>query len=84
VNDRVVHASAPTEVGTTIEIVRYDRQGRWYQEFGAVRERIANVHEAAQRAVDLEASGGTIHQGLPGGRHFDAKVAGAKGRMSRR
>jgi hypothetical protein len=82
-SDRTVHASSPSE-GGTIEIVRYDRQGRWYQEVGARRERIPNVHEAAQRAIDLEEAGGTIHTGRSGGQHFDAKVAGAKGRKSRR
>jgi hypothetical protein len=92
-SDRTVHASlVDPDDGVTVEIVRYDRQGRWYKEIFrlgerrvfADRQRYGTVHDAADAAMDLEAEGGTVHTGRPGGKQFDAKVAGARGRMSRR
>lgn len=91
-HDRVVHASLVDSAdGVVVEIVRYDRQGRWYKETSkhggrtpADRQRYGTVHEAAQQALEIEAQGGTIHIGRAGGKQFDAKVAGARGRKSRR
>ena len=78
VSDRTVHASLGPR-----EIVRYDRQGRWYDEHDQKRVRIPSVHEAAALALALEVDGGTIHEGRPGGKQFDAKVAGARQRRNR-
>jgi hypothetical protein len=85
-SDRTVHAKMG-QPGFEIELVRYDRQGRWYVETwtGRVwhRDRVATVHDAAQAALDMEDKGGTIHEGRPGGKQFDSKVAGARQRRSR-
>ena len=85
-SDRTVHA-ALVEPRLKTEIVRYDRQGRWYVEYdGAASQRkvrIPSVHDAAQMAIDLEADGGTIYTGRPGGQQFDTKVAGARQRRAR-
>lgn len=77
-SDRTVHATLGPR-----EIVRYDRQGRWYDEHDHKRVRIATVHEAADLALTLEDNGGEILTGQPGGKQFDAKVAGARQRRSR-
>lgn len=91
--DRMVHASlVDPDDGVTVEIVRYNKQGRWYKEIfrlgdrrePAGNQRFGTVHDAVDAAIDLEDEGGTIHTDRPGGRQFDAKVAGAKGRKSRR
>lgn len=77
-SDRTVHAALGPR-----EIVRYDRQGRWYDETPERRTRIATVHDAADLALTLEDNGGEIYPRQPGGKQFDAKVAGARQRRSR-
>ena len=77
-SDRTVHAALGPR-----EIVRYDRQGRWYDETPERRTRIATVHDAASLALDLEDAGGEIYPRRPGGGQFDAKVVGARQRRSR-
>lgn len=77
-HDRTVHASLGPR-----ELVRYDRQGRWYDETPERRTRVASVHDAAALAITLEDNGGEIYPGQPGGKQFDAKVAGARQRRSR-
>lgn len=82
-DDRTVHAQSPTG---SVVLVRYDRQGRWFTEFTTgdpQPRRLKTVHEAAQRAVEWEQGGGTIHLGKPGGKQFDNKVAGCRRRESR-
>ena len=78
-DDRRVHASYDNG---GIEIVRYDRSGKWYVELaenfgrpGLPRERFhVGINEAARRAIDLEQRGGVIHTGIPGGKAFDRLV----------
>ena len=77
-SDRTVHASLGPR-----EIVRYDKQGRWYDEHDHKKVRIATVHDAATLALSLEGQGGEIYAGQPGGKQFDTKVAGARQRQSR-
>lgn len=84
-NDRVVHARMSTEDGVIREVVRYDRQGRWYVEGSdGKRQRLGTVQEAARAALDFEQWGGTIFSGQPGGQQFDAKVAGGHRKGARR
>jgi len=77
-SDRTVHASLGPR-----EIVRYDRQGRWYNEHDHKKVRIATVHDAATLALTLEDNGGEIYEGQPGGKQFDAKVTGARQKRAR-
>lgn len=76
-SDRIVHAVSKT--GAT-EVVRYDRQGRWYLEQSGApqRMRLTTVQAAAAQAVAMEQDGGIIFTGKPGGKQFDAKVLGAR------
>lgn len=91
--DRTVHAmvSLGDRSGNQrCEVVRYDRQGRWYSEYVtdggriASRARIGSVKQAASEAVDMERSGGTIYLGLPGGGRFDGMIEGARQKQGRR
>lgn len=73
-SDRTVHAI--TNLGS--EIVRYDRAGKWYVEYGTgilFRRKQIGIGGAVQRAVDW---GREIHFGRPGGRTFDARVRKAR------
>lgn len=76
-DDRRVHASTDK-----VEVVRYDRAGRWYIEWkdGSKRQR-SSITEAVQMAVDL---GATHHEGVPGGGAFDRKYHAAAKRKGRR
>lgn len=67
VNDRRIHADFPD--GSVL--VRYDRAGKWYQEWPpeAMKQRQQlSVRAAAATAKALATS---IHFGLPGGTRFD-------------
>lgn len=80
--DRMVHAE--TSDGT-IQVVRYDRQGRWYVEGStATRMRLSTVHDAAVQAVAIEQQGGKIYTGRAGGQTFDSKVEGCRRRAGSR
>lgn len=84
--DRIVHASRLSPEGCRIEVVRYDRQGRWYLEWdqpSPQRTRLKTLGEAVSQAVAIEGEGGTIHLGQPGGKHFDYGVSGARQRVAR-
>jgi hypothetical protein len=75
-DDRHVHAS-----GDTIEVVRYERAGKWYVESRPnarpQRPRWAlSLREAAKIAQDIERAGGEIRYGLPGGKMFDRIARG--------
>lgn len=64
--DRTVHARSGE-----LEIVRYDRAGKWYVEFDPPRMRPAfrvSLREAASLAVDRRAE---VFFGKPGGGSFD-------------
>jgi len=76
--DRRVHASAPG-----IEVVRYDKAGKWYVEIaanygrpGLLAERIhVSVTEAAEAARNIaRRPSGEVHLGLHGGTTFDRLV----------
>lgn len=67
--DRQVHATLLD--GSTI--VRYDRSGRWYQEWPLERM-IPHRPLLIRDAVRLTAGAVHIHFGLPGGQTFDREV----------
>ena len=74
--DRTVHARYPG-----MEIVRYDRSGKWYLEPvdgpysrpGAKRQRVT-IHAAVDAAVRGVVRGGEVTLGLAGGSTFDRLV----------
>jgi len=79
-DDRRVHARAPG-----IEVVRYDKAGKWYIEMaadygrrGLPAERIqVGAAEAAETARNLgRRRDGSVYLGLPGGATFDRLVTG--------
>ena len=65
-SDRTVHAA-----GRGVEIVRYDRSGKWYKEIPGLPRVKLTVEEAAQQAT---LPWFVWHPNLPGGRRFDALV----------
>jgi hypothetical protein len=71
-NDRTVHATYKD-----MEIVRYDRSGKWYLEPtipGLPRQHVG-VKDAARAAVwGLEHADGSVPLGEPGGQAFDRAV----------
>lgn len=75
-DDRTVHAHHDE-----LEVVRYDRAGKWWleraAEAGTVRQTVT-LTQAARTAVELERAGGTVSAGLPGGAAFDRKVTAAR------
>ena len=75
-SDRRVHARSFTP--SLVEIVRYDRAGKWFRE--APRELVPrvslSVRAAAKNAVYLrDEKNGEIFFRLPGGSAFDRHVA---------
>lgn len=68
--DRTVHAE-----GRGVQVVRYDRGGKWYEEgfdsAGTFYRRHIGVGEAARMARSLYL---TINYGRSGGKSFDAKA----------
>lgn len=59
-----------------VEVVRYDRAGKWYVEYGPLpypRVRVG-VQGAARTAVQLVRQGGRVYLDMPGGRTFDRIV----------
>jgi hypothetical protein len=72
--DRTVHASY-----SGMEIVRYDRGGKWYLEptDKNLKRQAASVRGAAMQAVwGLTQEGGQVFFGRPGGGMFDRLVRG--------
>jgi hypothetical protein len=65
-SDRRVYVRLPSGV----EVVRYDRAGKWYREFGGRRLQITFA-EAVCFAQKRRAE---VFAGLPGGKAFDAAV----------
>lgn len=60
-----------------MEVVRYDRAGKWYLEpRNGTRRQHVNIDQAAQYAVHSDAE---IFFNKPGGRAFDRKVIHRKG-----
>lgn len=71
-NDRKVHCTIiPATGGGRIEIVRYNRAGKWWYEDGP-RRRPLTLDEAVAFCKDRPAV--IWHKGLPGGAMFDARV----------
>jgi hypothetical protein len=69
--DRTVHAS----LKDGSEIVRYDREGRWYLEWPDGSERqVLKVRDAVELAADPDKVD-QVYSGLPGGAQFDRKIA---------
>lgn len=75
-DDRTVHCTIVPVGGGRIEIVRYDRAGKWYREDGGNRTRITVAEAVSVAAQDRPAV--LWHEGRPGGRAFDAKVRKAR------
>lgn len=69
--DRTVHARYPG-----MEIVRYDRAGKWFFEptNPMLKRQQVSIAHAAEQAVWASENGGAIYFGLPGGKHFDSQV----------
>lgn len=70
--DRRIHAKYPG-----MEIVRYDRAGKWYAEptIGCLKRQALTIEDAVEVAVfAAQAHGGTIAWGRPGGTTFDQKL----------
>ncbi len=74
-NDRRVHLTIVPAFGERIEIVRYERAGKWFYESGRER-RMISLREAVGFAENRP--GVIWHEGRPGGAMFDARVR-AKG-----
>lgn len=70
---RTVHARYPG-----MEVVRYDRAGKWYLEptDPSLKRQPVSITDAAKQAVWALANGGEVLFGRPGGTMFDAKVRG--------
>ena len=67
---RTVHASS-----NSVEIVRYDKQGKWYIESKNAPTKQVPIEKAVQRAVYLALhERGRINYNQPGGATFDRKV----------
>lgn len=77
-NDRTVHAR-----GGAVELVRYDKAGRWYVEGNGSKERVKTVADAVAIALMFERNGGEIFLFRPGGNQFDSKVRGARAKAER-
>lgn len=77
-SDRTVHARYEG-----MEIVRYDRSGKWYFEptHSALDRQHIGIDDAVRNAVwGLDQANGVIYHGLPGGSAFDRKVRAARER----
>lgn len=72
-SDRTVHATIHAESVGDVEVVRYDRAGKWWLEFpGGQRERVTLEGAAFHAGGCLPTV--DVHFGLPGGSRFDSKV----------
>lgn len=77
--NRTVHAEFRGEFGRMVEVVRYERAGKWWLEWDGGR-RAVSVADAATHAVSRS---GVVFLGRPGGRLFDAKVCQSRTGTSR-
>lgn len=75
-DDRTVHCTIVPVGGGRIEIVRYDRSGKWRREDGNSRSPLTLAQAVLYAEVDRPAV--IWHEGLPGGRAFDAAVRKAR------
>lgn len=74
--DRTVHCTIIPADGGRIEIVRYDRSGKWWYEAGETRKLLTLAAAVKFAAQDRPAV--IWHEGLLGGRAFDAAVRRAR------
>lgn len=75
-SDRTVHASVPSEDGL-LELVRYDRAGKWYIEGTLPRHgprASVTIGDAIKIAIIWRKRGGSTYLGLPGGQRFDRGI----------
>ena len=74
--DRRVHARGRDG----LEVVRYDRAGKWYLENprpgSLIPRRHVKIGEAAKMARLIKKDGGQIFLNMPGGGKFDSLVQG--------
>lgn len=76
-DDRTVHCTIVAGTGgPRIEIVRYDRSGKWWREEGPQRRPL--TLDAAVKYAEIDRPAVIWHEGLPGGRSFDAAVRKAR------
>jgi len=68
-NDRRVHARSRGG----LEVVRYDRAGKWYLEPGRedLPRQAVTIADAVKTARFIEKDDGEVFRGLPGGSRFD-------------
>lgn len=78
-SDRTVHCTIVPHFGERIELVRYDRAGKWFYESGNTRRQIT-LDEAAAMCDERPAV--IWHEGRPGGRMFDARVRAMRERRA--
>jgi hypothetical protein len=79
--DRTVHCTIDPESDNPIEIVRYDRAGKWFYE-SRTKRRPLRFEQAVAYAVEDRPSV-IWHAGLPGGSRFDIHVRVARKRRER-
>lgn len=74
--DRTVHCTIVPGSGERVEIVRYDRAGKWWYESGKTRKPLT-LDEAVKFAADTRPAV-VWHEGRRGGLVFDSKVRKAR------
>jgi hypothetical protein len=71
-SDRAVFATSPDD---SVQIVRYDRAGKWYSERADGLRQLLTVREAARAAIDIMDAGGYVRSRGLGGVRFDDECA---------
>lgn len=71
-DDRSVHARSSGAI--VVEVVRYDRGGKWYLESSSFRRVLITLAVACERAASIYEQGGEVMFDLPGGNRFDLEV----------
>ena len=73
--DRTVHAYGRTDAGTSFEVVRYNKAGKWYCELRGDNRRPISLTVAVDLGVHIARTGtGQVFWNVPGGKQFDARV----------
>lgn len=75
-DDRRVHATLLPPRQPSIEIVRYERAGKWYWESDRLRKHLTIAEAAALVSGDRYPV--VWNEGVPGGSRFDALVRQAR------
>lgn len=74
--DRRIHARGSgtgPDQEDSIDLVRYDRAGKWYVEGCGLRRHVSFA-AAVDIAETIVRNGGTVFFGLPGGGRFDQRL----------